>query len=189
MQPPSDEHLIRRVADGDIACLGRLFERHHRGLYQYCLQLTRNAAASEDLVQEVFVKVLHGAAGFRGDGSCKAWVFNIARNIAFDYLRRAERQTPMDSSLQEQLVDERSAEKIAASEQNLKLLQAALAQLPAATREVIWLGRFVFEDYGELARALDCTVGAARVRMHRAMRELNSAFLQLNGAVNDVPAK
>ncbi len=65
-------------------------------------------------------------------------------------------------------------------------LQRALATLPAATREVIWLGRFEFDGYEDLARALGCKPGAARVRMHRAMQQLNLAFQQLNGAQADV---
>ncbi len=92
MQAVSDEQLIQWVADGDASCLGTLFERHHRGVYQYCLQLTRSPAVSEDLVQDVFLKLLQKAASYRGEGSCKAWIFNIARNVTFDYLRRADRR-------------------------------------------------------------------------------------------------
>jgi RNA polymerase sigma-70 factor (ECF subfamily) len=84
MQAVSDEQLIRWVADGDASCLGTLFERHHRGLYRYCLQMTRSGSISEDLVQEVFLKVLKRASSFRAEGSCKAWIFNIARNVTFD---------------------------------------------------------------------------------------------------------
>jgi RNA polymerase sigma factor (sigma-70 family) len=190
MQAVSDEQLIQWVADGDASCLGTLFERHHRGVYQYCLQLTRSPATSEDLVQDVFLKLLQKASSFRGDGSCKAWIFNIARNFAFDYLRRAERRTTsVDDEGDESaalLVDHRSTEQVAAAEQNLSLVARALAEIPAAAREVIWLGRFVFEDYDDLARALGCTVSAARVRMHRAMQQLNATFTRMNGVPLDV---
>ena len=84
------------------------------------------------------------------------------------------------------LVDHRSTEQVAAGEQNLRLVARALAEIPAAAREVIWLGRFVFEDYDELARALGCTASAARVRMHRAMQQLNSTFTRMNGVPIDV---
>jgi DNA-directed RNA polymerase specialized sigma24 family protein len=162
MQAVSDEQLIQWVADGDASCLGTLFERHHRSVYQYCLQLTRRPAASEDLVQDVFLKLLQKAGSYRGEGSCKAWIFNIARNVTFDYLRRA---------------DPRRATRSGAR---------ALAEIPAAAREVIWLGRFVFEDYEDLARALGCTASAARVRMHRAMQQLNTTFTRMNGVPIDV---
>jgi RNA polymerase sigma-70 factor, ECF subfamily len=189
MQAVSDEQLIQWVADGDASCLGTLFERHHRSVYQYCLQLTRSPAVSEDLVQDVFLKLLQKASSFRGDGSCKAWIFHIARNVAFDYLRRAERRTTVDDGADEKidrLIDHRSTEQVAAAEQNLNLVARALAEIPAAAREVIWLGRFVFEDYDDLARALGCTVSAARVRMHRAMQQLNSTFTRMNGVPIDV---
>ena len=188
MQAVSDERLIQWVADGDASCLGTLFERHHRGVYQYCLQLTRSPAVSEDLVQDVFLKLLQKAASYRGDGSCKAWIFHIARNVTFDYLRRADRRVTNDEDDEnaERLVDHRSTEQVAAAQQNLRLVARALAEIPAAAREVIWLGRFVFEDYDELARALGCTASAARVRMHRAMQQLNSTFTRMNGVPIDV---
>jgi len=188
MQAVSDEQLIRWVADGDASCLGTLFERHHRGVYQYCLQLTRSPAASEDLVQDVFLKLLQKAASYRGEGSCKAWIFNIARNVTFDYLRRADRRTADDDSDENAagLVDHRSSEQVAAGQQNLRLVARALAEIPAAAREIIWLGRFVFEDYDDLARALGCTASAARVRMHRAMQLLNTTFTRMNGVPIDV---
>jgi RNA polymerase sigma factor (sigma-70 family) len=188
MQAVSDEQLIQWVADGDASCLGTLFERHHRGVYQYCLQLTRSPAVSEDLVQDVFLKLLQKAASYRGEGSCKAWIFNIARNVTFDYLRRADRRVTSDEDEENagRLVDHRSTEQVAAGQQNLRLVARALAEIPAAAREVIWLGRFVFEDYDELARALGCTASAARVRMHRAMQQLNSTFTRMNGVPIDV---
>jgi RNA polymerase sigma factor (sigma-70 family) len=189
MQAVSDEQLIQWVADGDASCLGTLFERHHRGVYRYCLQMTRSGAMSEDLVQEVFLKVLKRASSFRAEGSCKAWIFNIARNVTFDYLRKAdptvEAQEDADAT-DERLIDHRSSEQVAAGHQNLQLVAQALAEIPAAAREVIWLGRFVFDDYDELARALGCTASAARVRMHRAMQALNSTFTRINGAPIDV---
>jgi RNA polymerase sigma factor (sigma-70 family) len=187
MQAVSDEQLIRWVADGDASCLGTLFERHHRGVYRFCLQMTRSGSMSEDLVQEVFLKVLKRASSFRVEGSGKAWIFNIARNVTFDYLRKTD--SGAEGSAEESpehLIDHRSSEQAAAGRQNLQLVERALAEIPAAAREVIWLARFVFDDYDELARALGCTTSAARVRMHRAMQALNSAFTRMNGAPIDV---
>jgi RNA polymerase sigma factor (sigma-70 family) len=189
MQAVSDEQLIQWVADGDASCLGTLFERHHRAVYRFCLQMTRSASMSEDLVQEVFLKVLKRAATFRAEGSCKAWIFNIARNVTFDYLRKVDPELAAEGDAEEtheRLIDHRSSEQVAAGHQNLQLVQRALAEIPAASREVIWLGRFVFDDYDELARALGCTASAARVRMHRAMQALNSTFTRMNGAPIDV---
>ena len=184
MQAVSDEQLIQWVAAGDASCLGTLFERHHNGVYQFCLQMTRQRAASEDLTQDVFMRLLQKANTFRGEGSFKAWMFNIARNVALDHLRSGQRRnthTGADDAMDAYLVDNRSAEQDASGREDLGFLAAALARLPEAAREVIWLGRFEFDSYDELGRALGCNAGAARVRMHRAMRLLHEQYDTLNG--------
>lgn len=188
MRAVSDEQLIQWVADGDASCLGTLFERYHRAVYQFCLQMTRNPAYAEDVAQEVFLKVLKAAKKFRGEGTFKGWLFNIARNATFDYLRQVKRhgdpQAPGEytESLQ---VDELSAEQSAEGNQRMGNLIKALATLPAHFQEVIWLGRFEFDSFRELGQALDCKTGTARVRMHRAMQQLNLAFAEINGAPFD----
>ncbi len=189
MQAVSDEQLIEWVARGDSSCLGTLFERHHRGVYQYCRQMTRHSAQAEDLVQEVFLRILRKAGSFRQEGSFKAWLFNIARNTTLDHLRQAKRRgdlAPVEESTEQQLVDHRSAEDAAAAHQNVHFVARALANLPTAVQEVIWLGRFEFDTYEELGQALGCKAATARVRMHRAMQQLNVEFETINGAPIDV---
>lgn len=187
MQAVSDEQLIQWVADGDASCLGTLFERHQKGLYNYALQLTRNAAQSEDLVQELFLRLLRKATSFRGESSFKAWAYHILRNLTFDQLRQAQSRktdTDADAVLEQELVDVRSAEQSASGQQEMQLLARSLARLPIDQQDIIWLGRFEFPDYQSLAAALGCTPAAARVRMHRAIKALNSAFELLNGVTS-----
>jgi RNA polymerase sigma factor (sigma-70 family) len=186
MQSVTDEQLIRWVADGDASCLATLFERHHVGVYRFCLQMTRQRTQSEDLVQDVFLKVLRKAGSYRGEGSFKAWLYNVARNVTLDHLRRnrSARETfDVDAAVPEP-VDTRSAEQVASARQLVGQVAAALARLPATAREVIWLGRFEFDSYEDLATALGCKPGAARVRMHRAMQLLASEV----GAIEELSA-
>lgn len=174
MQAVTDEQLIRWVANGDSSCLATLFERHHKGVYRFCLQMTRNRTHSEDLVQDVFIRVLRKAAAYRGDGSFKAWLYHIARNVALDHLRSTQRAGAAFDETQDaaEAADTRSAEQVASGRELVGQVAAALARLPAAAREIIWLGRFEFDSYEELGVALGCNPGAARVRMHRAMQLL-----------------
>jgi RNA polymerase sigma factor (sigma-70 family) len=176
------------VADGDSSSLATLFERHHRAVYRYFLQMLGQPAISEDLVQDVFLKVLRKAGSFHGEGSFKGWLFNIARNVALDHLRKAKRQGTDqldEESMEPHLADHRSAEQDAAGRQKANLVLQAMARLPATVQEVIWLGRFEFDNYEELGRVLNCNAGTARVRMHRAMALLNSTYTSINGAPFD----
>ena len=189
MRAVTDEQLIQWVADGDTSCLATLCERHHKAVYQFCLQMTRHSAQSEDLVQDVFLKILKKAGSFRGEGLFKAWMFNIARNMTLDHIRQSKRrgsESIDDEIMDEHLTDQRSAEQSAAGTQKMNLVIQALAKLPAAAQQVIWLGRFEFESYDELGQALGCNAGAARVRMHRALALLNSTYTSINGAPIDV---
>ena len=179
MQAVTDEQLIQWVADGDSSCLATLFERHHRSVYHFCLQMTRHRTQSEDLVQDVFLKLLKNAKSYRGEGSFRGWMFNIARNVTLDHLRKTRRQQSesIDEAFAEDgLTDHRSAEQAAAGSEKMQRVIQALARLPAAAQEVIWLGRFEFDNYKELGQALACNAGTARVRMHRAMSQLNDIF-------------
>ncbi|MEM7610233.1 MAG: RNA polymerase sigma factor [Pseudomonadota bacterium] len=189
MHAVSDEQLIQWVAAGDASCLGTLFERHHKGLYNYCLQLTRQPSQSEDLVQELFLRLLKQARTFRGESSFKSWAYHILRNMTFDQLRKAKRQqtqTDAEALIAESLVDLRSAEQAAAGQQHVQMLARCMASLPVEQQEIIWLGRFEFPDYNALAAALGCTAATARVRMHRAMKALSAGFEELNGVMADV---
>jgi len=189
MRAVLDEQLIEWVANGDSSCLGTLFERHHKGVYQFCLQMTRNPEHAEDVVQEVFIKVLKKAGSFRNDGTFKGWLYNIARNATLDYLRNNRRHrnvAPLDERNESLLVDHQSAENAAAGAQKINVLEKALAMLPKHFQEVIWLGRFEFGTFEELGQALGCKTGTARVRMHRAMQQLNVAYAELNGEPFDV---
>lgn len=181
MRTISDQQLIEGIAAGDHSCLGTLFERHHKALFNYCLQMTRDGALSEDLVQETFMRMLKAAGSFRGTGSFKSWMFHIARNQVFDHLRKQKRIEPLSDDRPEPESPERDPERHLEDREQGALLEQALSRLPPHAREVIWLGRFHFDGYAELGRALDCSAGTARVRMHRAMKQLREIFLQLDG--------
>ncbi len=67
MSEASDTELMRRVRDGRTSALATLFERHHARLFRYCLRMTGNRQTSEDLVQDVFMKMLKHKSQFRDD--------------------------------------------------------------------------------------------------------------------------
>lgn len=178
MQAVSDEQLMLWLKEGDQSCLAALFERHHAALYNFCWQLTRNQALAEDVSQEAFLRVLKARRSYRG-GLFKAWLYNIARNLAFDQLRRAGRQQALPASPAEAEIETRDPERTTAGGQARDLVARALAMMPPAAREVVLLGRLEFDDYDTLGAALDCSPGAAKVRMHRAMKQLKALVNQL----------
>ena len=89
---------MRCCARGDVAKLGVLFERYHRPLFEFLARMTGNPAAAEDLVQDVFVRVLKYRATWRDEGRFETWLFRIARNARADYFRARSSDAPIDEA-------------------------------------------------------------------------------------------
>jgi RNA polymerase sigma-70 factor (ECF subfamily) len=81
LNPTSDKALMLKVRDGDLDRLGLLFERYHRCLYRYFYRLTSQRQTSEDLVQEVFERMLKYRHTYTGKGKFLTWMYQIARNL------------------------------------------------------------------------------------------------------------
>ena len=169
----SDEQLMERVREGELNLLGELFERHHRGVFKYCLAVGNNAAVAEDCVSEAFRRILQYRHSYRG-GRFRTWLLRIARNAAMDLLP----DQPLETVVEE--VDESPGpEQLLATGQDHGRLRAALEMINPAYREVIVLARFQELSSREIGLVVGAEEGAIRVRMHRAMKALAKAYQAL----------
>lgn len=94
----TDEQLMRAVRDGDVSRLGVLFERYHLALFDFLSRMTGNAGVAEDLVQDVFVRVLKYRATFRDEGRFETWIYRIARNARVDYFKSRRPSESIDEA-------------------------------------------------------------------------------------------
>jgi RNA polymerase sigma-70 factor, ECF subfamily len=178
----TDSELMRQVRGGRTAALATLFERHHARLYRYCLRMTNQRSAAEDLVQDVFMKMLKYKATFRDDSEFMPWMFGIGRNACLAHLRRtADDRAPHSEQDVETLAQEPTED--ARERDEAEIVRRALQQLPVERREVLVLSRYEFKSYEEIAVLLDCSVGAVKVRVHRAIKQLREIYLDIAGEV------
>jgi len=179
--PVSDHELMLSVRNGELDALGELFERHHGRLLGFLIKLTGHRASSEDLVQTVFQRMLKYRHTYRDEGSFTAWMYHLARRCAADHFRKSStlpRATdPADLSGHPD--ENPGADEKAASSDDRALLQTALAHLDPGDREVLLLSRIKELSFAEIAGILECSAGAARVRAHRALRELRDRYFKL----------
>ncbi len=177
----SDTQLMEAVRAGDLGRLGELFERHHRRLYLYCRRLSGDAAAAEDLVQEIFMRLLRYRESYRPDAEFAPWLYTLARHACLDHLRRAPAGMVSDTDLGEPASPAPGAEADAAGREAARLLQRAFRRLPDKERELLVLARLEGRRYQEIAAVLGCSVGAVKVRVHRAVRKLHDLYAELAG--------
>ena len=177
----TDENLMLAVRAGDISKLGLLFDRHHRALFDFFARMTGSRAIAEDLVQDVFFRILKYRGTFRADSRFKAWMFHIARNARVDYYRKhhPEAALPEDDTAGFQSPGPAPSHRLEQEEQ-ITLLECALFKLPAEKREVLVLSRYQEMKYEQIAEVMGCEVGTVKVRVHRALNELREIFLKLS---------
>lgn len=176
-----DSEVMSRVRDGETERLSELFERHHRRLYNFFLRLVGNRAVAEDLVQEVFVRMLKYRHTFRSGARFAPWMFALARNAAADHWRGRPRELPESPDAPEPAAPfEHPLSGLEQAERTAQL-HAALARLPEEKRELLLLARSGEIRYDGIGELLGCSVGAVKVRVHRAMKELRTAYEAVAG--------
>jgi RNA polymerase sigma factor (sigma-70 family) len=171
----TDDALMCRVRDGDVQALAPLFDRHHAALLNFYFRTTGNRASSEDLVQDVFVRILKYRRTYRPGSRFLTWMYHIARHARFDYYRRRRGEVEWDDAYAATPAPGDPAE----TAQHRHLLALALQRLPGEKREVLVLSRYQGLRYDEIAELLNCEAGAVKVRVHRAMQALRSCFHEI----------
>jgi len=176
----SDQSLMLAVREGDVEKLGILFERHHGQLFNFLLRLTGNRHLSEDLVQEVFVRLLKYRHTYRGESQFTTWMFQIARNARIDHFRRSPREeVGMEDEIREHVSLLPTPSERAEHEEETRIMLDALARLPEEKREVLLLHGLQGLKFEEIAKILKCSVNTIKGRAFRAIRDLQVAVHQL----------
>lgn len=163
-----DEELMSQVRNGVGEMLGELFERYQSPLFNFYLKLTGDRGLSEDLVQEVFLRILKYRQSYQPDTPFRAWIYQIARNARVDFLRRHRPETTLEPEMEPAIVPADRAQK----HQEAAMLHRALLALSDEKREVLVLSRFQGLKYEQIAQLMGCEVNTVKVRVHRALQEL-----------------
>jgi RNA polymerase sigma-70 factor (ECF subfamily) len=180
--------LIERAQRGDPASFERLVDEFAGRVYGFALRTTGSRDDAEDLMQEVFVRVVRMIGAYQHDGRFKAWLFRIAANLVRDRLRRIRRAPRVvagsdvleDGGADQAVstgagnapIDDQAPEHGLIRADEVDALNRALAMLPDAEREVVMLRHFSQLPFKEIAAVLGCPLGTALARAHRGLAHL-----------------
>lgn len=180
-EPLSDHALMLAVREGDLDSLGELFERHQGPLFGFLVKLTNHRASAEDIAQNVFQRILKYRHTYRDEGNFTPWMYHLARRCAADHFRQSQKApAATDPADLHAFADESpDAGRQASTSDDHQLLRTALARLDEDDRAVLLLSRFQELPFNDIAGILECSVGAAKVRAHRALHSLRHIYLQL----------
>ncbi|QRR04058.1 RNA polymerase sigma factor [Dyadobacter sandarakinus] len=166
-----------RVKAGDLDKMGLLFERYNRPLFAFFYHMTHKKHVSEDLVQNVFYRMLKYRQAFRGDGEFRTWMYALARNVLHDLPKTDRRQEATNwSELADEMDGGTPADEHFDQQQQTEFLHRTLEALAPEQREILILSRFQELKYEEIGRILEISEGAVKTRVHRALAELKKKF-------------
>jgi RNA polymerase sigma-70 factor (ECF subfamily) len=190
MEPPwktddaatRERDLIRRLRAGDRGCLGEFVDRYGEPLMQYLVSILGGRDAAEDTFQDTWVRIAQRARRCDPDRPFAPWLFRVARNLAYDRLRRHRRWRLVSLEADEHRIsaDPLPVAPVAAEQATARdLAGKLLARLEPDHREVIWLRFYRDCSYEEIATICGVRPGTVKSRLHRALDRLATLHARL----------
>jgi RNA polymerase sigma-70 factor (ECF subfamily) len=162
--------IIKGCKAGKAACFERLIDLYAARCYAYFYRLTGDREVSDDLLSELFVKLVAKIASYRG-GPFSSWLFRIAANVFRDYLRQKQRDKKLLDARKKQIVSEAIKPKKSDAER-IDELQIQLKELDTDTRELILLRFYSQLSFKELAAMRSEPIGTTLSKVHRGLKKL-----------------
>jgi RNA polymerase sigma-70 factor (ECF subfamily) len=176
--------LIEACQRGDRRAFASLFDQYQDRVYSVALHYSGDAAAAEDIAQDVFVKLFARIGEFRGEAAFSTWLYRLVVNCCFDARRKERRWAPLAGVLR---VVPRVAEQLARGQMRRHLRQE-VARLAPGLRAVVVLRYTQGMNYEEIAEVVGCPAGTVASRLHRAHKELAGRLSKYGWRVEDLYA-
>ena len=171
----------------------RLVARHEKPVWNFLRRFVRDATTAEDLLQEVFLRVVKSADEWRGAAKFSTWLYTIARNLTASTTRAARftgtppRWTLSDgdaASRRRRCTTgsprrDRRADEVAADRETKRRIDEAVAALPAEQREVFLMREVMEMPFAEIAAAVGASEPTVKSRMRYALEKLRAALVEL----------
>ena len=184
----TDSELVAAFASGDAAAMEELVSRYRRALFSWFSLQVQDRGTAEDLYQDVWLKVIRGAATFH-DVSFKAWMWRIARNRLIDHRRKMRPELTLDQPVAGADGDEDAPSNVdrvsdgranvaeeMQGEERRRALREAVAKLPEAHRQIVAMRLVENMAFKDIAERLGISINTALGRMHDATKKLRRAM-------------
>ncbi|MHC4940254.1 MAG: RNA polymerase sigma factor [Planctomycetota bacterium] len=187
----SDHELMARIQRGDEQAFQLLWSRYAHALTNFFYQMCFDRVASEDYVQETFLRVWRARATYRPIGKVSTWLYQIAKHYWFNE-REKQKRRPFHSvaggdDAQAQLANvadagsELAPQAVAEASETRRAIESAVTGLSEKLRVVFVLARYRGLPYAEIAEIVDIPVGTVKSRMSLAEKQLRSSLANVLG--------
>jgi RNA polymerase sigma-70 factor, ECF subfamily len=179
----SDAEIMLQVKAGDDTAFDYLVQKYRRPMVSFMYRMTHNAAAAEDLAQDVFLRVYRSRAGYEPTAKFTTWLYRIATNLAVNHARdtrhdRPENMASLDEPDQETGTTMDVADAAPTAEQDilrrerLMAIRKKVQSLPERQRLAVIMHKYQQMDYKQIAEVLKLSESATKSLLFRAYETL-----------------
>lgn len=174
----SEIELVKKIQSGDMNAFGEIFEIYKNEALKYSYLITGNKFASEDVVQEAFIKCYLSAGGLKNVEQFKAWFFKILTRIAWKHVGKEKKALPIENIFEK--ADDEGIDKsinMYIRNQEEEALHAEIEHLDLKQKTAIILYYFNGLSVKEIAKIMGCFEGTVKSRLHSARKKLKESLL------------
>ncbi len=183
----ADAQLMERVRDGDTASFDLLMDRYRKPVINFVYRMVRDAAAAEEIAQDVFVQIYLARKRYTASARFSTWLFKVATNTTLKHIRkhrRVVRESELATDARERFHNLLIAGENDGAHESLErkelglLVQQALVALPDKEKVALTLRKYEGCSYQEIADIMKCSVAAIKTHIHRGKLRLRETLLR-----------
>ncbi len=184
-----DAQLMLRVRDGDEECFRVLLEKYRNPVIRFVYRMVQDRAISEELAQEVFLRVYRSRATYEPTARFTTWLFRIATHLAINWLRdgrnergqqRLDDEGAGDKPVREVADRRPTVEQRMVDQTRLQEVSDAIAVLPEKQRAAVLMHKYEEMEYVQIALVLECSESAVKSLLFRAYESLRSRLVHMS---------
>ena len=177
------ELAVKNVQSGKETDYEYIVKYYENKIYTTVFRLVRQHNITQDLVQEIFIKVFYNLHKYKAVGSFNSWLYRIVVNQCYDYLRKQSKQSTLEEI---EFIEKQYPENMILQKEQLHQLDQLLHQLDK-TEYFVLLLRYVNElSYGEISEVLEIPLNEVRNKLHRSKRKLRQLATTKGGYFHEM---
>jgi len=170
---------IIELKGGSTSALKEIYTLYSKKIFYFINSYTYNKEITEELVQDVFIRLWNNRKSIDADSSINSYIYTIAKNLAIDFIRKKKVIIlPIDSVNQSEISNNNEGELQIIIEQEENILKEAINSLPVRQKEVFELHRNYDLSYKQIAAILNISVSAVEKNISSALKKLKSIMLK-----------
>lgn len=177
METDQESGIIKKVIDGDIEAFSFIIRKYQNPLFNLILQMTNSTAASEELLQIVFIKAYEKLSNFKPEFRFFSWIYRIAINETINHLKVVKRFSSLDDRIMNQIEETTDDNQNLVSAENLQVL---VSQLKEEYQILINLKYYQALSYEEISQIIGTEIKVVKSRLYMARGILREMILKSN---------